>query len=76
MTRRRFIELGALGAAAAGLGPLNARAAATNSPQPDAAAEPEYLTLEESFVNVGRGKPPPHELSPEKLRAVGLARDT
>ena len=76
MTRRRFIELGALGAAAASLGRLDARAAAKDPPQADPAADSEYLTREENFVNVGRGNPPPHELSDEKRRAVGLTRET
>jgi DMSO/TMAO reductase YedYZ molybdopterin-dependent catalytic subunit len=76
MTRRRFIELGALGAAAAGIGRLSARGAEKSSSEADAAGELEYLTREENFVNVGRGNPPPHELSEEKRRAVGLTRET
>jgi DMSO/TMAO reductase YedYZ molybdopterin-dependent catalytic subunit len=76
ITRRRFLALGALGAAAASIGPLGLRAAAEDPAQAGSAADLEYLTREENFVNVGRGKPPPHELSPEKLRAVGLARET
>src|ERR1039457_5284319 len=76
ITRRHFIELGALGAAAASMGPLNARAAAKDPPQANTAADLEYLTREENFVNVGRGKPPPHELSDEKRRSVGLTRET
>ena len=76
MTRRRFIEIGALGAAAVSVRQLNARAAAQNGPGADAAADLEYLTREENFVNVGRGNPPPHELSDEKRRAVGLTRET
>jgi len=76
MTRRRFIELGALSAAAASMGRLNAQSAAKDPPQADTAADFEYLTREENFFNVGRGKPPPHELSEEKRRAVGLTRET
>jgi DMSO/TMAO reductase YedYZ molybdopterin-dependent catalytic subunit len=76
ITRRRFIELGALGTAAASMGPVNARAAANDPATADTAADLEYLTREENFVNVGRGKPPPHELSEEKRRAVGLTRET
>ena len=72
ITRRHFLKLGTLGAAAASMGRLNARAAAKDPPQADTAADLEYLTREEDFVNVGRGKPPPHELSDEKRRAVGL----
>ena len=76
ITRRHFLKLGTLGAAAATVGPLNARAVAANPPQTDTAVNLEYLTHEENFVNVGRGKPPPHELSLEKRRAVGLTRET
>ena len=76
ITRRHFLKLGTLGTVAASVGPLNARAAASDPPQADPAADPEYLTREENFVNVGRGNPPPHELSLEKRRAVGLTRET
>jgi len=76
ITRRHFIKLGALGAAAAGMGPLQVRAATNNSPGAESVENLEYLTREENFVNVGRGDPPPHELSKEKRRAVGLARET
>jgi len=76
MTRRRFIELSALGAAAFGVRPFNTRAAAKASAGAEAAADLEYLTRDENFFNVGRGKPPPHELSEEKRRAVGLTRET
>jgi DMSO/TMAO reductase YedYZ molybdopterin-dependent catalytic subunit len=76
ITRRRFIKLGALGAAAASLGPLQARAATNNLSGAESVENLDYLTREENFVNVGRGDPPPHELSKEKRRAVGLARET
>ena len=76
VTRRRFIKLGIVGAAMSGMGPLTARAAAKTPLVADTAAELECLTREEDFVNVGRGKPPPHELSEEKRRAVGLSRET
>jgi DMSO/TMAO reductase YedYZ molybdopterin-dependent catalytic subunit len=36
----------------------------------------EYLTREEDFLSYGRGKPPPHKLPREKLREVGLVRET
>ena len=47
-------------------------------PQPfkEAIADLEYLTRDEDFRNFGRGKPPIHKLSSEKLREVGLHRDT
>jgi DMSO/TMAO reductase YedYZ molybdopterin-dependent catalytic subunit len=76
MTRRRFIELGALGAAATRIGRLNVWGAAKKPSEADTAGELEYLTREEDFVNVGRGKPPPHELSEERRRAAGLSRET
>jgi DMSO/TMAO reductase YedYZ molybdopterin-dependent catalytic subunit len=76
MTRRRFIELGVLGATAASMGRLNVQGAAKDPAQADTAADLEYLTREEDFFNVGRGKPPPNELSDEKRRAVGLTRET
>ena len=76
ITRRHFLKLGTLGTVAASVGPLNARAAAETPSEPDTAASLEYLTREENFVNVGRGNPPPHELSLEKRRAVGLTRET
>jgi DMSO/TMAO reductase YedYZ molybdopterin-dependent catalytic subunit len=76
ITRRHFIELGALGAAVATVGPLSTRAATNNRPGAQSIENLEYLTREENFVNVGRGDPPPHELSKEQRRAVGLARET
>ena len=36
----------------------------------------EYLTPECRFAGGGRGKPPPHEMTAEQRRAVGLERDT
>ena len=76
INRRHFIKLGALGAAVATVGPLGTQAA-TNSPPGRASVEsPEYLTREENFINVGRGDPPPHELSKEKRLAAGLTRET
>ena len=76
ITRRRFIKLGALGVAAASVGPLQVRAAANNPSGARSVEHLEYLTREENFVNVGRGNPPPHELSVEKRRAAGLTRET
>jgi DMSO/TMAO reductase YedYZ molybdopterin-dependent catalytic subunit len=76
ITRRHFLKLGALGAAAASASPFSVRAAAKHPTLEETVEKLGYLTREEEFVNVGRGSPPPHELSPEKLRAVGLARET
>ena len=75
-TRRQFLRLSALGAAAIGIGPLGARTAAQNPARPQTLEDLEHLTREENFVNVGRGDPPPHELSLEKRRAAGLSRET
>jgi DMSO/TMAO reductase YedYZ molybdopterin-dependent catalytic subunit len=76
MTRRRFLELSAVGTVVTGAGLVGSRAA-TNAPESARSWEElDYLTSEEKFVNVGRGTPPPHELSPEKRREVGLARET
>jgi len=35
-----------------------------------------YLTPQDSFRDVSRGKPVPHSLPPERLREAGLTRDT
>jgi DMSO/TMAO reductase YedYZ molybdopterin-dependent catalytic subunit len=78
VTRRYFLELGAAGAIALSTSRLWAQ-------EPDGTAERllneaisklDYLTRDEDFINFGRGTPPPHELPPEKLREVGLARET
>lgn len=73
VTRRYFLKLGAGALAIRGL-PLLSAAPAPELAQ--AVSQLEYLTPEEKFGNVGRGDPPPHELSPEQRRAVGLTRDT
>lgn len=41
-----------------------------------ATANLEYLTSEGNFKNVGRGKPPPDELSESRRRSVGLVPET
>jgi hypothetical protein len=42
----------------------------------EAIAKLQYLTPPENFRLAGRGNPPPHKLSPEKRREVGLHPDT
>jgi hypothetical protein len=42
----------------------------------EAISKLEYLTREENFRNAGRGKPKPHTLGAEKLREVGLSRES
>jgi len=76
ITRRNFLKVGALGIAVASVGPLSAQTATKSARQAEAADNTEYLTREENFVNVGRGNPPPHELSLERRRAAGLTPET
>ncbi|NQU21796.1 MAG: molybdopterin-dependent oxidoreductase [Candidatus Nealsonbacteria bacterium] len=81
LTRRYFLQLGAAGAASLGACPLWAQAAdgediAAEDALAEQLAKLQYLTREERFLNAGRGSPPPHTLPPEKLREVGLHRDT
>jgi len=78
LTRRYFLQLGAAGVAALSASPLWARrqGGATDPLLADAISKLEYLTREEDFRNAGRGKPAPHTLGAEKLREVGLARET
>ncbi len=78
VTRRYFLELGAAGAIALSTSRLRAQGPDDNSKRllEEAIAKLEYLTRDEDFINFGRGTPPPHELPPEKLREVGLTRET
>ena len=76
ITRRNFLKVSALGVAVASVGPLGAQTATKSARQAEAADNTEYLTREENFVNVGRGTPPPHELSLERRRAAGLTPET
>jgi DMSO/TMAO reductase YedYZ molybdopterin-dependent catalytic subunit len=78
VTRRYFLELGAAGAVALSTSPLWAQGPDVTAERllSEAVAKLEYLTRDEDFINFGRGTPPPHELPPEKLREVGLARET
>ncbi|MCA9176812.1 MAG: molybdopterin-dependent oxidoreductase [Planctomycetales bacterium] len=81
-TRRYFLQLSGMGAAATLLSqPL--RAAPPSPASSDKAAlqraldelEP-YLTPQDEFQDVSRGKPKPHSLSDEKKAEVGLTRET
>ncbi len=78
VTRRYFLELGAAGAVALSTSRLWAQGQDDNSQRllREAVSKLEYLTRDENFINFGRGTPPPHELPPEKLREVGLTRET
>ncbi len=68
MNRRRFLGLGAALGAWPALD-LLAQDALPDPPEP-------YLTPQEKFRDVSRGKPLPHRLPPEKRREVGLDRET
>ncbi len=77
LTRRHFLQLGAAGAAALPLLPWAVRAG--DAPRAEFAAllkDLRYLTNEDDFVNIERGDPIPSSLPPEKLRAVGLTRES
>ena len=78
VTRRHFLHLGAAGVAALSASPLWAGDGEGEAQGllRDAVSKLEYLTREEDFISFGRGEPPPYELPPEKLREVGLTRET
>ncbi|MBL7188657.1 MAG: molybdopterin-dependent oxidoreductase [Phycisphaerae bacterium] len=78
VTRRYFLQIGAVGAAALSISELWAAEQSGQTPPllAEAISKLGYLTREEDFKNYGRGKPKPHTLGPEKLREVGLVRDT
>ncbi len=73
ITRRYFLGLGVVGL---GTLPLWSEEIAASPHLADLLASLEYLTKDEDFRTIGRGDPKPHTLPAEKLRAVGLARDT
>jgi DMSO/TMAO reductase YedYZ molybdopterin-dependent catalytic subunit len=76
-TRRHFLKLGAIGAAAMAANPL----LADDSPGNDALTkalkdlEP-WVTEDLKFRDVSRGTPKPHSLDDAKRKEVGLTRDT
>ncbi|MHC4180158.1 MAG: molybdopterin-dependent oxidoreductase [Planctomycetota bacterium] len=76
VTRRWFLKLGAAGVAGLSTSPLWAGQIGSEAVLAEVIAKLEYLTPLEKFRMAGRGKPPPHQLPPEKLREVGLHRDT
>lgn len=74
LTRRYFLQLGAAGIAAQQLLPL---ASADEKPRlQNAIEELEYLTPQDAFQDVSRGKPLPHSLSDEKKAEAGLTRES
>jgi DMSO/TMAO reductase YedYZ molybdopterin-dependent catalytic subunit len=82
LTRRYFLRLGSLGAAAvgvagAGILPQAARGEAPSPELADAIAKLEpYFTPPDKFRDVSRGRPIPHKLPEAKKREVGLTRET
>lgn len=78
LTRRYFLRLGAAGTAAFQLFPWLASGAdvASNPALGEAIRKLEYLTKPESFGTVERGTPIPYTHPEEKLREVGMTRET
>jgi DMSO/TMAO reductase YedYZ molybdopterin-dependent catalytic subunit len=77
LTRRYFLKLGAASACALPSLPLLAYDNAIAKEALAAAiAKLEYLTTQDSFGTVERGDPLPYTHPPEKLREIGLVRET
>jgi DMSO/TMAO reductase YedYZ molybdopterin-dependent catalytic subunit len=76
ITRRHLLQLGVAGAASLSLPPLWGRDDPAKEALADAIAKLEYLTPADKFGTVERGNPLPSTLPPDKLREVGLDRDT
>ncbi len=79
LVRRHFLKIGAGGLLASGL--WAPRAVLGEAPPAAELAEllaklEPYFTAADDFQDVSRGDPIPHTLSEEKLRQVGLTRDT
>jgi hypothetical protein len=75
-TRRRFLGVGSAGLLSANISYLLAKTLDNSKGSCNETATPEYLTSEENFKNVCRGKPPPSELSEQRRREVGLMPET
>jgi len=76
LTRRYFLGLGAAGALGVRLTAASAVPQQADELLKEAIARFEYLTKDENFRTFGRGNPPPHKLPVDKLRQVGLVRET
>ncbi len=77
LTRRWFLRTGAVGAATIPWTPLLASGSRDDGVLQAAIGKIEsYLTPLDDFVDVSRGKPRPHSLPLEKMKEVGLTRDT
>jgi DMSO/TMAO reductase YedYZ molybdopterin-dependent catalytic subunit len=77
LTRRYFLRASAACVAAAGglAATEEAKLTAPELAKALAKLEP-YFTLPANFTDVSRGKPLPHSLPAERMRAVGLTRET
>ena len=77
LTRRFFLRAGLAGTAAAAFSPLIATSDDAAPELQAALAKLEsYLTRQDDFRDVSRGKPIPHTLSDEAKQTAGLTRDT
>jgi DMSO/TMAO reductase YedYZ molybdopterin-dependent catalytic subunit len=76
LTRRFFLQLGAAGAAGLSTSRLWAGGAEAEAALAEAIERLEYLTPLDKFRFIGRNKPKPDTLPPEKLREVGLVPET
>jgi DMSO/TMAO reductase YedYZ molybdopterin-dependent catalytic subunit len=76
LTRRRFLRVGSASLLGASVPGLRAQLQNRSDGPGEAAVLPEYLTREENFKNVGRGKPPPGDLSEPRRREAGLTPET
>jgi DMSO/TMAO reductase YedYZ molybdopterin-dependent catalytic subunit len=77
LTRRFFLGLGAAGSTALVSWPLVGQAEPANPQLAKALEELEsFLTPQENFRDVSRGKPLPHSLPDNKKSEVGLTRET
>ena len=77
VTRRFFLRCGAAGIAAASAMPVFAEEVDRAPELQKVLKELEtWLTRQDDFRDVSRGKPKPHSLPMEKMKEVGLTRDT
>ncbi|MGD9855853.1 MAG: molybdopterin-dependent oxidoreductase [Planctomycetaceae bacterium] len=77
LSRRWFLRTGAAGAVAMGAWPVAAAGSDRSPVLEEAIAKLEpYLTPQDKFEDVSRGKPKPHSLPDETKAQVGMTRDT
>lgn len=77
LSRRWFLRAGAAGVAAVSCSPLLAIEPPAHPAMREALAKLEsYMTKQDDFRDVSRGKPKPHSLSNQQMAEVGLTRDT